>query len=218
MKGVSSPSHLISLLIPLTAPTLSAGDSTAVHARLLSEEDECGRRRLIADTGEMLGARRGRQSLFALIFGGRRKLLRDGGIASPGGGGGIGQASVHHALVVIFLEYFAWGLLTVPVINVSRSLMLSHCIIMMHFLLLQVLADTFPANKFLMNGLILGVKVSHCSGSGSLSFTVLLQGILSFLSAPLVGAMSDIYGRKMFLLATVFWTCIPIPCLKISPW
>lgn len=29
------------------------------------------------------------------------------------------QASVSHALVVIFLEYFAWGLLTVPVINVS---------------------------------------------------------------------------------------------------
>src|SRR4051812_7793983 len=25
-------------------------------------------------------------------------------------------------------------------------------------------------------------------------------------------------GRKQFLLLTVFCTCIPIPCLKISPW
>lgn len=69
------------------------------------------------------------------------------------------------------------------------------------FRLLQVLADTFPANKFLMNGMILGVK-----------------GFLSFLSAPLVGALSDTWGRKSFLLLTVFCTCMPIPCLKISPW
>uniref|UniRef100_A0A158R4Y9 MFS domain-containing protein n=1 Tax=Syphacia muris TaxID=451379 RepID=A0A158R4Y9_9BILA len=117
--------------------------------------------------------RKGR-SLGALLFGRRPKLLRDGGM-------GIGEASVHHALVVIFLEYFAWGLLTVPVIN--------------------VLADTFPANKFLMNGLILGIK-----------------GFLSFLSAPLIGALSDTWGRKSFLLLTVFCTCMPIPCLKISPW
>ncbi|CAJ0586682.1 unnamed protein product, partial [Mesorhabditis spiculigera] len=91
------------------------------------------------------------------------------------------SASVSHALIVIFLEYFAWGLLTVPVIN--------------------VLAETFPANKFLMNGLVLGIK-----------------GILSFLSAPLVGALSDVWGRKIFLILTVFCTCMPIPCLKISPW
>jgi hypothetical protein len=26
---------------------------------------------------------------------------------------------VYHALVVIFLEFFAWGLLTMPVISVS---------------------------------------------------------------------------------------------------
>uniref|UniRef100_A0A1I7YN93 MFS domain-containing protein n=1 Tax=Steinernema glaseri TaxID=37863 RepID=A0A1I7YN93_9BILA len=90
-------------------------------------------------------------------------------------------ASLYHALVIIFLEYFAWGLLTVPVIN--------------------VLAETFPTNKFLMNGLILGVK-----------------GILSFLSAPLIGSLSDTWGRKFFLLVTVFCTCMPIPCLKISPW
>ncbi|KIH49189.1 hypothetical protein ANCDUO_20737, partial [Ancylostoma duodenale] len=64
-----------------------------------------------------------------------------------------------------------------------------------------VLAETFPNNKFLMNGLVLGIK-----------------GILSFLSAPLVGALSDVYGRKIFLILTVFCTCMPIPCLKISPW
>lgn len=44
------------------------------------------------------------------------------------------------------------------------------------------------------------------------------QGILSFISSPLVGALSDVCGRKPFLLLTVFFTCMPIPCLKISPW
>lgn len=29
------------------------------------------------------------------------------------------QASLFHALIIIFLEYFSWGLLTVPVINVN---------------------------------------------------------------------------------------------------
>uniref|UniRef100_A0A8R1HHB5 MFS domain-containing protein n=1 Tax=Caenorhabditis japonica TaxID=281687 RepID=A0A8R1HHB5_CAEJA len=52
-----------------------------------------------------------------------------------------------------------------------------------------------------MNGLVLGVK-----------------GLLSFLSAPLVGALSDVWGRKAFLILTVLCTCMPIPCLKISPW
>uniref|UniRef100_A0A1I8BR82 MFS domain-containing protein n=1 Tax=Meloidogyne hapla TaxID=6305 RepID=A0A1I8BR82_MELHA len=91
------------------------------------------------------------------------------------------EAGLIHALFIIFLEYFSWGLLTVPVIS--------------------VLAETFPSNKFLMNGLIMGLK-----------------GILSFVSSPLVGALSDICGRKPFLLLTVFFTCMPIPCLKISPW
>ncbi|KHN77510.1 Hippocampus abundant transcript 1 protein [Toxocara canis] len=125
----------------------------------------------LKEEGRMV--RKGR-SLGSLLFGRRGRQSRDDGM-------GFGEASVHHALVVIFLEYFAWGLLTVPVIN--------------------VLADTFPANKFLMNGMILGVK-----------------GFLSFLSAPLVGALSDTWGRKSFLLLTVFCTCMPIPCLKISPW
>ncbi|RXM28104.1 Hippocampus abundant transcript 1 protein [Acipenser ruthenus] len=43
-------------------------------------------------------------------------------------------------------------------------------------------------------------------------------GLLSFLSAPLIGALSDVWGRKSFLLLTVFFTCAPIPLMKISPW
>ncbi|ELV10507.1 Glycogen debranching enzyme [Tupaia chinensis] len=36
--------------------------------------------------------------------------------------------------------------------------------------------------------------------------------------APLIGALSDVWGRKSFLLLTVFFTCAPIPLMKISPW
>lgn len=93
---------------------------------------------------------------------------------------GIGKPSFVHALVVIFLEFFAWGLLTDRVIN--------------------VLNETFPDSTFLANGLIQGLK-----------------GILSFLSAPLIGALSDIWGRKVFLLITVFFTCLPIPLIAINP-
>uniref|UniRef100_V5GG60 Putative transmembrane transport n=1 Tax=Ixodes ricinus TaxID=34613 RepID=V5GG60_IXORI len=52
-----------------------------------------------------------------------------------------------------------------------------------------------------MNGLIMGIK-----------------GFLSFLSAPLVGALSDVWGRKFFLLVTVFFTCAPIPLMLINTW
>lgn len=92
-----------------------------------------------------------------------------------------GRAKVSHAVVVIFLEFFAWGLLTTP--------------------MLTVLQKTFPQHTFLMNGLIQGVK-----------------GFLSFMSAPLIGALSDVWGRKSFLLLTVFFTCAPIPLMIISPW
>ncbi|XP_015190871.1 PREDICTED: hippocampus abundant transcript 1 protein isoform X2 [Polistes dominula] len=94
---------------------------------------------------------------------------------------GVGEASVYHALVVIFLEFFAWGLLTMPIIS--------------------VLNETFPDHTFLMNGLIMGIK-----------------GILSFLSAPLIGALSDVWGRKFFLLITVAFTCAPIPLMSINTW
>ncbi|XP_046326676.1 hippocampus abundant transcript 1 protein-like isoform X2 [Haliotis rufescens] len=94
---------------------------------------------------------------------------------------GISQPSIYHALVVIFLEFFAWGLVTSPIIT--------------------VLNETFPNHTFLMNGLIQGVK-----------------GMLSFLAAPLIGALSDVWGRKPFLVFTVAFTCAPIPLMRISPW
>ncbi|XP_006872653.1 PREDICTED: hippocampus abundant transcript-like protein 1-like [Chrysochloris asiatica] len=93
---------------------------------------------------------------------------------------GLGRPSVYHAAIVIFLEFFAWGLLTTP--------------------MLTVVHETFPEHTFLMNGLIQGVK-----------------GLLSFLSAPLIGALSDVWGRKPFLIGTVFFTCFPIPLMRISP-
>lgn len=34
---------------------------------------------------------------------------------------GIGRPSVYHAVVVIFLEFFSWGLLTTPMLTVSNT-------------------------------------------------------------------------------------------------
>lgn len=45
-----------------------------------------------------------------------------------------------------------------------------------------------------------------------------VQGLLSFMSAPLIGALSDVWGRRSFLLVTVFFTCAPIPLMRLSPW
>nr|CAG4645413.1 EOG090X033O [Lynceus sp. MCZ IZ 141354] len=106
-----------------------------------------------------------------------RKHVKDGFFTSSG----IGEPTLYHALVVIFLEFFAWGLLTTPMIT--------------------VLNETFPDHTFLMNGLIVGIK-----------------GLLSFLSAPLIGALSDVWGRKFFLLVTVFFTCAPIPLIRLNTW
>ncbi|XP_041358023.1 hippocampus abundant transcript 1 protein-like [Gigantopelta aegis] len=93
----------------------------------------------------------------------------------------VTKPSLYHALIVIFLEFFAWGLVTQPIIS--------------------VLNDTFPHHTFLMNGLIQGVK-----------------GMLSFLAAPLIGALSDVWGRKPFLVLTVTFTCAPLPLMRLSPW
>lgn len=117
---------------------------------------------------------------------------------------GIGEPSVYHALIVIFLEFFAWGLLTMPIINVSYWVTILYIVLNLDCLFLsftQVLNQTFPSHTFLMNGLVMGIK-----------------GILSFLSAPLVGALSDVWGRKFFLLVTVFFTCAPIPLMSINSW
>ena len=48
---------------------------------------------------------------------------------------------------------------------------------------------------FLINGIIVGIK-----------------GFLSLLTALLVGALSDLWGQKPFLLITVCFTCAPIHC------
>jgi len=117
-----------------------------------------------------------RKRVVGAIKWGRRSSSRDDASNS-----GLYEPSVYHALIVIFLEFFAWGLLTAPIID--------------------VLNETFPDHTFLMNGLIQGVK-----------------GLLSFLAAPLIGALSDVWGRKPFLLLTVTFTCIPIPLMKFSPW
>ncbi len=37
---------------------------------------------------------------------------------------GLYEPSLYHALVVIFLEFFAWGLLTSPIIKVSWTTIL----------------------------------------------------------------------------------------------
>ncbi|XP_023244523.1 hippocampus abundant transcript 1 protein-like [Centruroides sculpturatus] len=116
------------------------------------------------------------KKVVGMIMRSRKTIMKDGFINS-----GIGEPTVYHALVVIFLEFFAWGLLTSPMI--------------------VVLNETFPNHTFLMNGLIVGIK-----------------GILSFLSAPLIGALSDVWGRKLFLLLTVFFTCAPIPLMKLNTW
>ena len=65
--------------------------------------------------------------------------------------------------------------------------------------MIKILDVSFGGNAMLLNGIIMGVK-----------------GFLSFLSAPLIGALSDVYGRKMFLLLTAFFTCVPIPFIKVS--
>ncbi|XP_059357534.1 hippocampus abundant transcript 1 protein-like isoform X1 [Carassius carassius] len=124
----------------------------------------------------MTGEKKKKKRLNRSILLAKKIIIKDGGTPQ-----GFGEPSVYHAVVVIFLEFFAWGLLTTP--------------------MLTVLHQTFPQHTFLMNGLIHGVK-----------------GLLSFLSAPLIGALSDVWGRKSFLLLTVFFTCAPIPLMKISPW
>jgi len=91
------------------------------------------------------------------------------------------KPSVYHAVIIIFLEFFAWGLLTTP--------------------MMDVLKDTFKDKTFLFNGIIQGIK-----------------GFLSFFMAPVLGALSDVWGRKTFLLLSVFFTCGPIPLMIISPW
>lgn len=137
----------------------------------------------LASAAEVAGEERGgvaggeAEAAMAVTGRARKSALKETLAAA----GGLGAPAVPHALVVIFLEFFAWGLLTMPIISVLNA--------------------TFPDHTFLMNGLIMGIK-----------------GILSFLSAPLIGALSDVWGRKFFLLVTVFFTCAPIPLMTVNTW
>lgn len=45
-----------------------------------------------------------------------------------------------------------------------------------------------------------------------------VKGVLSFLSAPSLGHLSDVYGRKKFILLTVTSTLLPLPFLLFSVW
>ncbi|KAG9509491.1 Hippocampus abundant transcript-like protein 1, partial [Fragariocoptes setiger] len=96
-------------------------------------------------------------------------------------GKGVGRPSILHVLFVIFAEFFAWGLLTTP--------------------LIAALKQTFPNQTLTINGVIWGIK-----------------GTLSFLTSPLIGYCSDVLGRKLFLMITVLFTCLPIPVMLISSW
>ncbi|EGD72587.1 hypothetical protein PTSG_04322 [Salpingoeca rosetta] len=90
------------------------------------------------------------------------------------------QSYVNYITVVIFLEFFAWGLVTT--------------------ILPEAFADFFgPESKWMVLGLTQGLK-----------------GFLSFLSAPVLGALSDTSGRKRFLLLAVGATCLPLPFLLIA--
>ena len=110
-----------------------------------------------------------------------------------------------HAVVAVFLQVFKF------VINGSKydQVFVSKSVKPWNFQffswgvitapMIKILNSEFGSNALLLNGIIMGVK-----------------GFLSFLSAPLIGALSDVYGRKLFLLVTAFFTCVPIPFIKVS--
>ena len=63
-----------------------------------------------------------------------------------------------HATLVIFWEFFAWGLMTTPTLNALNS--------------------TFPTGTFLFNGVVQGIKVRRCMNplvSGKKSYWVMAR-------------------------------------------
>jgi len=79
---------------------------------------------------------------------------------------GIGKPSIFHALVIIFLEYFAWSILTLPIISVSLKSIVINCLYFLVgynklYIFLQKLNNTFQDHALLMNGIIWGIKVSR---------------------------------------------------------
>uniref|UniRef100_A0A0N4ZE98 MFS domain-containing protein n=1 Tax=Parastrongyloides trichosuri TaxID=131310 RepID=A0A0N4ZE98_PARTI len=113
--------------------------------------------------------------LWNLIFDEQKKDKEDGNNNKT-------RPRLIYVMIVIFLEYFSWGLITMPTITfISRY---------------------YGRYTFIMNGLALGSK-----------------GFISFVTAPILGRLTDLYGRKPYLLTTVLITCTPIPCLLLpGPW
>ncbi|KAJ8374623.1 hypothetical protein SKAU_G00052030 [Synaphobranchus kaupii] len=64
----------------------------------------------------MTGEKKKKKRLNRSILLAKKIIIKDGG--SPQG---IGEPSVYHAVVVIFLEFFAWGLLTTPMLTVNTA-------------------------------------------------------------------------------------------------
>eukprot|EP00035_Acanthoeca_spectabilis_P025375 m.458165 g.458165 ORF g.458165 m.458165 type:complete len:495 (+) comp21435_c0_seq1:288-1772(+) len=90
------------------------------------------------------------------------------------------KPSVNHVTFVIFLEFFAWGLVAT--------------------ILPESISEFFgPEKMWVVVGVMQGLK-----------------GFLSFLTAPMIGALSDVWGRKTFLLVTVGATCLPLAFLLVS--
>lgn len=100
VSSCSTKEANFNLNLPTTTDTLVSLKRMEVRSHIFYLENHCLQNKTVTRS----------RSLSSLIFGpGRKSKDRS-------------QASVFHALVVIFLEYFAWGLLTVPVINVSAPL------------------------------------------------------------------------------------------------
>eukprot|EP00041_Stephanoeca_diplocostata_P014207 m.255952 g.255952 ORF g.255952 m.255952 type:complete len:245 (-) comp19623_c0_seq29:1243-1977(-) len=90
------------------------------------------------------------------------------------------KPSVNHVTVVIFLEFFTWGLVAT--------------------ILPEAIENYFGEDRmWLVVGLMQGIK-----------------GFLAFLMAPMIGALSDIWGRKMLLVLTVASTCLPLAFLLLE--
>ena len=108
------------------------------------------------------------------------------------------QPSTCHAVIAVFLQFFSWGLITAPMItmlNTTFGVSTENS----YFTKYKVsYVNSFQSKALMMNGVIMAVK-----------------GFLSFLSAPLIGSLSDVWGRKLFLLITALFTCLPIPFLLV---
>ena len=127
------------------------------------------------------------------------------------------KPSICHAVVAVFLQFFSWGLITAPMIHILNTTFqveypyisftqninqnqhnLTGLKLSCSYIQSSFSVFLFQDQALLMNGVVMGVK-----------------GFLSFLSAPLIGALSDVFGRKMFLLITALFTCLPVPFLKV---